>query len=254
MSFESLLLTSKVVADTILNRQTGSKIEKELNDHFNGWEKRITSYEGKPIKLEVESIAVRPMYWPKKLHGGILEAEAESYFTELEKERERSTVLERASAVTQGKWITVVRLNMEEGNAEDIRPDGLNLSFVTTKLSLSEVGRQIRVAETSEIQSDKLEVKIVHHTGDIAEYREEINDTMDLLEHVQENMKEHVIWYLLELYHSYDGGSDSTWPDDEQARKLGGFLVDMPVTPEEVTAMVERVKDEMEDAPKRGNQ
>jgi len=249
MSIDSAILTGKTIANIVLGRETDAKIEKELNEHLSGWEREFTNYNGETIEVELESITVRPMYGPKGDRSGIQQVESKTMFTNLEAERDDPNLKEQISASIKGEWITIVRLNILNGDSEDIRPEGLNLRWVTTHIFLRTGGHPFRISKTNPVESDKIEMKIPYH-GSIGEYRQQVSDTLDLLEYLQDNMEEYAVRFLIELYHSGLGSedSDSVWPDEEMARKVGEYLAGGPVDLDRLATVTGNIKTEIEEA------
>mgnify|MGYP006267054635 CR=1 FL=1 len=101
----------------------------------------------------------------------------------------------------------------------------------------------IRVADTHDLQSDKLEIKI-RHDGQIGNYAERIADSIDLLQEIQDEMEYYATMYLLELH---DSGKTMTndefsWPDDEQARNLSEYLFERSIKIDQLEYIATKMK------------
>lgn len=237
------LFTSLVRActDVLLHKNTNEDVERDLNDQFLGESYTITSYLDETIELTIESINARPKYFPDGKRGEPRQVEANNFFTTLDENRSDNTFKEQFWAVFWNQWITVVRLGIDNGDAASVRPDGLPLGYVTTTTSTRFDGygstpeallpiSQVRVAETHELQPDKLEIKI-QYNGSVGDYAARLTDAMDLLQEIQDNMDRYVLWFLLDFHDggmSHDSG-EFRWPDEERASALGEYIMDHPV-------------------------
>ncbi|MFC7130545.1 hypothetical protein [Haloferax chudinovii] len=242
----------KVSIDIARDQQTGREVEQELNTQFAGEEWEITNYDGKEVTLRVESVTVRPKYRPQSYDGGIEQLEFDNIFSSLETERSKATPRERFEAILKDRWITVLQLTIDGGSIEDVRPPGLSLGYVTSTKSIRFDGQvpidgpvssipQMRVAQTHELQSDKLEMKI-RFDGSAGEYRRKVADGVDLLQNVQDEVDQYVLRYLLELHHAGKVEDyDHTWPDEDKARKLGSFLAGYPVALDSLAEFMEQI-------------
>lgn len=234
-------------------------IERELNDQFTGREWGFTNYKSEEVTIKIESIAVRPKYSPKKYGKGVAKVEADYFFTDLENERSSPTFTEKVHAVFKDRWITVLRLDIQNGGADLIRPPGLNLNYVTATTAMRQGGTaleegkpidpipQMRIAETHDLQTDKLEMKI-RYDGSVGEYNKRLSDAVDLVKHLQQDMDEYVIQYLLELHHSVQtsGGKGFKGPSAERASQLGEYLAGQPVELDLLEDKIRQIKEDIE--------
>lgn len=260
MIVELIASASRVFLDVIVDRKTGFEIENDLNSRFRGNNWELTNFKGEPVELTVESIVVRPKYFPEEVSNGISKAEMDIGFTEYEKERAKPNAAERINAVFKNQWMTVVRLNIRGGDAGDIRPEGLNFGFATMRSPIVSDNddiqiyhRQVRVAETHDLQSDKLEMKILFD-GSVGEYTQHISNAIDVVKHIQENMDWHALVYLFEFHHSgkREQDSSSEWVPSERALKVGEYLVGRPIEPDQLKTFVQNMKAEVEEGISEG--
>lgn len=235
--FGSIISASgKAFLDTFRERDTARDIESNLNQQLAGESWDLDGYSGKTVELEIESISVRPKYRPEK-HGVARRVEVENSFCEYAAERETTTYRERFVAILNDRWVTKIRVKLNEGDAGDLEPEGANLHYLTSTRSVRYDGYQeregvfpvpaIRVAKTHDLQSDKLEIK-TGFDGSVGEYRSRVNDAFSLLQDVQSNMDARVMAQLMDLYYSSRTQSEDgfTWRSEEQARQIGQFLFD----------------------------
>lgn len=251
-----LVSALKVTIDIARDQQTGHEVERELNAQFAGEEWVITNYEDENVSLKIESVTVRPKYRPQSYDGGIQQLEVDNIFSSLETERSKATPRERFEAILKDRWITVLQFAINSGSIEDVRPPGLSLNYVTSTKSIRFHGQapidgpvssipQIRVAQTHELQSDKLEMKI-GFDGSIGNYRRKVADGIDLLQNVQDEVDQYVLRNLLELHHAGKvGDCDGPWPDEDRARKLGTFLAGYPVDIDSLAEFMEQINEEI---------
>lgn len=257
MSVNYLVASLSILLDLVQNQETGQEIERDLNAQFSGRTWTLTNYKEEDVKIEIDSITARPKFLPQESVNGAQEVEVENIFTKYEDSRESPTFKERLSAVMKSEWITVVRLSILDGNAESLRPSGLNLGYATSTRSLRLPGEwppgsrgiapipHIRVAETHEVQSDKLEIKI-GYSGSIGEYGNRVSDAIDLLRDVQDDMEVYVFKYLLELHHSGQINNDEfAWPDRDQAMKLGSFFAGCSVDLDSLATVMDEFKSDL---------
>lgn len=256
----SLLVSAgRVAIDSFRDQKMSQDIERELNAQFTGREWGFTNYNSEDVTIKIESIAVRPKYSPKKFGEGVAKVEADNFFTELENERSSPTFTERAYAVFKDRWITVLRLDLHDGGADLVRPPGLNLNYLTTTTAMRQGGSaleqeqsidpipQMRIAETHDLQTDKLEMKI-RYNGSVGEYNKRLSDAVDLVKHLQQDMDEYVVQYLLELHHSIQTaeGEGFKGPGAERAKQLGEYLVGQPVELDSLEDVIRQIKEDME--------
>ncbi|WP_188853811.1 hypothetical protein [Haloarcula argentinensis] len=245
------------------SRQTASEIDSKLNEQIAGKSWSISNYRGGQTTITINSITVRPKFSPRKVNAGVQEAEGENLFTEYENERRSATLFERLSAIVQNKWITVVRLEIDGGNAEMLRPPGLSLKYVTSREAVRfnshpEVGVEemfsvpaIRVVQPHDMGADKLEMKLPYE-GSFGEYRRRISNSIDILKSIQAEPDLYVTRYLLELHHSshhHSEGDEFEWANSEQVRKLGSFLIGEPVDLEALADHLDDMKRELQEKP-----
>lgn len=255
---EIVLSGARALLDIILDRRTGHKIEAELNTHLRGESRKFTNYNGDEVEVYVESITVRPKYFPEGPRRGIQQVEADEIFTKLEADRESSSFSERFNAILKNHWITVVTLQISTGELNDVRPHGINLGYAsviaTRRLAdgensdISPIGwlttPQVKGIETGDIHSDKLKLKLPY-SGSIGEYTEYVSRGFDLIERSQNRFEEYGILQLIELHnHPEIEDPDSAWPNREQAEKLGRFVFGMPVDAEVLAEHIEDIKDQ----------
>lgn len=251
----------RVAGSIVLDRDTGGSIERELDNRLAGEQWTFENYVGEDVTLTVESVTVRPKYSPQPEGGGIAQVEANNLFTSLEENRSKPNRIEQLQAIIHQQWISVVRLDIDEDNAKRIRPPGVSLYYLTTMTGLrSSVPNQgtsenisgipgIRVANTREVQPDRLEMK-VFHDGSVGDYRQRISGAIDILKHMQNNMDEFVSWYLMELHHSnkIDSEDEFTWDDPERVSKLCkylyGFVPDLDTLADELEDINEQLINE----------
>jgi len=233
-----ILPTIRGGIDLLSRRESAGDIERELNAQFHGNQYSISNYEGDEVEFTVESIHARAKFSPKKIGEGIDIVEGDNLFTNLEREREEPTVKEKLRANYTEKWITVLRLNIDTGDADVVRPPGLHLGYITAKTSICYDGYSetspsktpispIRIGETHDIQSDKMEIKI-QYNGSVGDYADRISDSIDLLTEIQNNMEYYTTMYLLDFHDSGKqfNGDEFRWPDEERATNLAEYLFD----------------------------
>ena len=254
-----LISAGRVAIDTLRDQKMINDIERELNGQFTGRRWEFANYRNEEVTISIESIAVRPKYFPKKTGTGVAEIEADNFFTNLGNERSSPTFTEKAYAVFKDRWITILRLEIENGGADLVRPPGLNLDYVTTTTAMRKGGSaleesqpidpipQMRIAETHDLQSDKLEMK-VRYDGSVGEYNKRLSDAVDLIKHLQQDMDTYVIRYLLELYHSVHGGGNSGFEgeSEERAKQLGEYFVGHPIEIDSLENKLEKITEELE--------
>jgi len=238
---------TQILIELARSKRTGEQIERELDQHFGDFEAAIEGHSGETVRLQLESIRVRPQFHPKKVTDGVWKLESWDGFTEYDEARTKPTLRERFKAIREGNWITIVRFNIRDGDIDDIRPDGLNLRHNSTILSHREPGRQIKPIETSTVQSDKLKLKI-RYEGSMGEYRRQLSEAIDALRYIQRKMESSVLYFLIELlYQSQWEDSDSTWGESEEnAEKLGEYLVGRKIDTDELAEIVTGLKENME--------
>lgn len=237
--------SARALLDTYRKRETADDIESTLNQHLADEMRMVKGHDGEQIELRIESVSVRPKYRKRQVEGGVYTGEINTVFDSYSEDRESATTLERFLALLNDRWITVVRLELVTGDVGDLEPHGGDLSYMTGRRALLYEGYSegdrlpptIRVADTHEMQSDKLEIKIPFH-GSVGEYRSRVADALDLLEDIQSNMKERMTLLLQELYQSNRFKSDGEfkWRDEERAQQIGEFVLDEPVDPDLLAA------------------
>jgi hypothetical protein len=240
--------------DVIRRRESAEDIERELNAQFNGKEYSVSNYQENDLDLTVETIHARPKFFPKEVDDGIANIEGDNLFTDLENEREDPTIKEKLWAMLTGQWITILRLNIDSGDAQTVRPPGLNFGHITATTSVRYQGYRetphsmapispIRVADTHDLQSDKLEIKI-QYNGSTGDYAERISDSIDLLQEIQDNMEYYATIYLLDFHDSGKKLNESgfSWPDKERAQYLSEYLFDHPVELDELEQFASEIK------------
>ena len=89
----------KVFSDILSSRRTGESVEKELDQHFGDFEETIQSHTDKQVRLELESIRVRPKYRDKKISKGVWQAEFWDGFSKYDEGRKKPTLSERCLAI-----------------------------------------------------------------------------------------------------------------------------------------------------------
>jgi len=242
------------VVDLLQAQESAKDIEQKLNAQFAGEQFTISNYRGEEVDLTVEAIHARPKFSPLKEAHGIAQVEGENLFTQLENERIQPTLKEKLRARIFGKWITFVRLRIAGGDAASIRPAGVSIGHITATTSIRYQGYDdnqriqapvspIRVADTHDLQSDKLEIKI-RYDGQIGNYAERIADSINLLQEIQDEMEYYATMYLLELHDSGNTMTDDefSWPDDEQARNLGKYLFERPIDADQLEYIATKMK------------
>jgi len=198
------------IVDFLQHRESKADIEQELNAQFNGRRFSVSTYQNEEINLIVDAIHARPKFAPTEEAEGIARVEADHFFTQLETERTDPTLKERLRARILGQWITTVRLTIENGDVDSIRPPGLNLGYITVTTAMRYQGYDqssrsvtpispIRVADTHDLQSDKLEIKI-RHDGPVGNYAERITDSIALLQEIQDNMEYYATIYRTPIW------------------------------------------------------
>ncbi|USZ73230.1 hypothetical protein [Natronosalvus halobius] len=257
MISDFFLSASKVAIEALRDQKTGRDIEGELNRELVGEKWCFQNYNHEEACISVESVTVRPKYFPKKERKGISSVEADQAFTKLEQERSSPTMSERLNAVLKDRWITLVRFNIQNGDLTQIRPDGLPIGYMTSSTAMRYDGYKkrklmnpipaIRAAETHELQSDKLEMKI-RYDGSLGEYRNRLSDSVDLLKHIQTNMDGYVLQYLCELHHSIQVSDEKGFSGKsaERAQLLGEYLVGHPVDIDRFEEFIEQFKNHLE--------
>lgn len=244
----------KAVIDLLQAQESANDIEQKLNAQFAGEQFTVSNYRGEEIDLTVEAIHARPKFSPLEEPHGIAQVEGENLFTQLENERIQPTLKEKLRARIFGKWITIVRVRVEGGDAASIRPAGVSIGHITATTSMRYQGYDdnqriqapvspIRVADTHDLQSDKLEIKI-RYDGQIGNYAERIADSINLLQEIQDEMEYYATMYLLELHDSGKTLTDNefSWPDKEQARNLGEYLFGQPINGDKLEYIVTKIK------------
>lgn len=257
MPADLVLSFLNILLGILRNQRTRHDIERELNDQLSGREWSLTSYEGQDTTLRIESVTVRAKYFPREEGRGVEQVEGDNFFTKLENKRSNNTFRENLHAIIKNRWITIIRVNIDSGDADILRPPGLNLSYITATRSIRFTGQlpiegstltsipQVRIAQTHELQSDKLEMK-VRYDGSVGEYSQRVSDAIDLLRDVQDDMDHYVLRFLLERHHSGKiGEGEFSWPDEEQAEKLGEFLTGYPVDTDALAKRLEQLNEDM---------
>lgn len=240
--------------DFFLKKGSAGDVERELNTQFGGKEFSISNYQDEEISLVVEAIHARPKFFERELSNGITEVEGDNLFTKLEKERGDPTFKEKLLARLSGQWITILTLKIDNGDSEKICPPGLNLGYITATTSVRYQGYEdtsrpiapispIRVANTHDLQSDKLEIKIQYNES-MGDYAERISDSINLLQNIQDEMQYYATLYLLDLHYSgkTSNGDEFSWPDEQKARELSNFLFDQPVDLDELEQVASEIK------------
>ena len=243
--------------DVLRNRESADDIESELNAQFNGKQFSVSNYQGEEIVLTLEAIRARPKFCPMEEGRGVAQVEGNNLFTEVEKKRDDPKFREKLWAMVFRQWITIVRLKIDNGDAESIRPTGLNFGYVTATTSIRYQGYDdtpefsrpispIRVADTHGLQSDKLEIKI-RYDGQIGNYAQRISDSIDLLQEIQDDMEYYGTIYLLDLHNSSRNPNEDgySWSDEKRARDLSEFLFDHPVELGELERIASEMKSDI---------
>lgn len=250
---------ARATFDIIMDRRTGYRIENELHSDFRGESITFRNYKNNQVELSVESITVRPKYTPENQSSDVQQIEVDDIFSSLEDSRNSSSFSERFKAILTNHWITIVTLQIDTGELEDVCPPGLSLKRLSIMAAGTYSNEQdidpigfltsphVKGVETGEIHADKLKVKLPY-SGSIGEYTEHITRAFDLIKRSQNQFQKYAFLQLLDLHHSHRSDHrNSTWSDRERAEQLGEFIFDMPVDTNLLANTIEEFKEDMAD-------
>ena len=165
-----------------------TRIENKLNNHFEGFNEKITTHTNKKVELIFQSITIRPKYKGENVGGGIEKVEHPNIQTEYSTERNQTLQSEKIFSKLFNNRIAFVELNIKNGDARDILPEYIDAQLLCLLMYPNHENPIFTLEKTHITSADKVIIKM-NGVNRISQYRKQLFNTINFIIHIQQNIK-----------------------------------------------------------------